>query len=69
MEEFSKTEPLFIKEKAMMCIEFIYDKNSKNIPRGDHDNKEVKQVIDAIAFDQIGCKSTFELPVEKNSEE
>lgn len=49
MEEFSKTEPLFIKEKAMMCIEFIYDKNSKNIPRGDHDNKEVKQVIDAIA--------------------
>ena len=33
----------------MMCIEFIYDKNNKNIPRGDHDNKEVKQVIDAIA--------------------
>ena len=31
-----------------MCIEFIYDKNKKNIPRGDHDNKEVKQVIDAI---------------------
>lgn len=49
MESFSKTEPLFIKEKAMMCIEFIYDKNNKNIPRGDHDNKEVKQVIDAIA--------------------
>ena len=49
MEEFSKTKSLFIKEKAMMCIEFIYDKNNKNIPRGDHDNKEVKQVIDAIA--------------------
>ena len=49
MESFSKTEPLFIKEKAIMCIEFIYDKNNKNIPRGDHDNKEVKQVIDAIA--------------------
>ena len=49
MEDFSKTESLFIKEKAMMCIEFIYDKNNKNIPRGDHDNKEVKQVIDAIA--------------------
>ena len=26
-----------------------YDKNNKTIPRGDHDNKEVKQVIDAIA--------------------
>ncbi len=49
MEEFSKTESLFMKEKAMMCIEFIYDKNNKTIPRGDHDNKEVKQVIDAIA--------------------
>ena len=49
MEDFSKNESLFIKEKAMMCIEFIYDKNNKTIPRGDHDNKEVKQVIDAIA--------------------
>lgn len=49
MESFAKTESLFMKEKAMMCIEFIYDKNNKNIPRGDHDNKEVKQVIDAIA--------------------
>ena len=49
MESFSKTESLFIKQKAMMCIEFIYDKNNKNISRGDHDNKEVKQVIDAIA--------------------
>ena len=49
MESFSKNEPLFIKEKAMMCIEFIYDKNNKNILRGDHDNKEAKQVIDAIA--------------------
>lgn len=49
MEDFSKTESLFIKEKAMMCIKFIYDKNNKSIPRGDHDNKEVKQVIDAIA--------------------
>lgn len=49
MENFSKSEELFIKEKVMMCIEFVYDKNNKNIPRGDHDNKEVKQVIDAIA--------------------
>lgn len=49
MENFSKTEAVFIKEKAMMCIEFIYDKNNKNIRRGDHDNKEVKQVIDAIS--------------------
>lgn len=49
MENFSKSEDLFIKEKVMMCIEFIYDKNNKNIPRGDHDNKEVKQVIDAIS--------------------
>ena len=32
-----------------MYIEFIYDKNNKTIPHGDHDNKEVKQVIDAIA--------------------
>lgn len=49
MENASKEESLFIKEKAMMCIEFIYDKNNKKIPRGDHDNKEVKQVIDAIS--------------------
>ncbi len=49
MESFSKKESVFIKEKAMMCIEFIYDKNNKNIRRGDHDNKEVKQVIDAIS--------------------
>ncbi len=49
MEKASKETPFFLKEKAMMCIEFIYDKNKKNIPRGDHDNKEVKQVIDAIA--------------------
>lgn len=49
MENFSKSEELFIKEKIMMCIEFVYDKNNKNIPRGDHDNKEVKQVIDAIS--------------------
>jgi len=49
MEKASKETPFFLKEKAMMCIEFIYDKNKKNIPRGDYDNKEVKQVIDAIA--------------------
>ena len=49
MENFSKNESVFIKEKAMMCIEFIYDKNNKSIPRGDHDNKEVKQVIDAVS--------------------
>ena len=49
MESFSKSKELFIKEKAMMCIEFIYDKSNKNISRGDHDNKEVKQVIDAIS--------------------
>ncbi len=49
MENFSKKQPLFIKEKVMMCIEFIYEKNNKKIPRGDHDNKEVKQVIDAIS--------------------
>lgn len=48
MEKALKEEPFFLKEKAMMCIEFIYDKNKKNIPRGDHDNKEIKQVIDAI---------------------
>ena len=41
MEEFSKTESLFIKEKAMMCIDFIYDKNNKNISRGDHDINEL----------------------------
>lgn len=49
MENFSKSKEIFINEKAMMCIEFIYDKNNKNIRRGDHDNKEVKQVIDAIS--------------------
>ena len=49
MENFSKSEEVFINEKVMMCIEFIYDKNNKNIRRGDHDNKEVKQVIDAIS--------------------
>ena len=49
MENFSKCEEVFINEKAMMCIEFVYDKNNKNIRRGDHDNKEVKQVIDAIS--------------------
>ncbi len=49
MDKASKKENFFLKEKAMMCIEFIYDKNNKTIPRGDHDNKEVKQVIDAIA--------------------
>lgn len=49
MENFSKSEEVFINEKAIMCIEFIYDKNNKNIRRGDHDNKEVKQVIDAIS--------------------
>lgn len=49
MDKASKEENFFLKEKAMMCIEFIYDKNNKTIPRGDHDNKEVKQVIDAIA--------------------
>lgn len=49
MENFSKHEEVFINEKAMMCIEFVYDKNNKNIRRGDHDNKEVKQVIDAIS--------------------
>ncbi|MBQ4516161.1 MAG: hypothetical protein II978_05175 [Clostridia bacterium] len=48
MDKASKEENFFLKEKAMMCIEFIYDKNNKSIPRGDHDNKEVKQVIDAI---------------------
>ena len=49
MENFSKSKEVFINEKAMMCIEFVYDKNNKNIRRGDHDNKEVKQVIDAIS--------------------
>ena len=49
MENFSKSEEVFINEKAMMCIEFVYDKNNKNTRRGDHDNKEVKQVIDAIS--------------------
>ena len=59
MQSFSEKESLFIKEKAMMCIEFIYDKNNKNIPRGDHDNKEVKQVIDAI--------STFVVPDDSDN--
>ena len=49
MENFSKSEEVFINEKAMMCIEFVYDKSNKKIRRGDHDNKEVKQVIDAIS--------------------
>lgn len=49
MENVSEQESLFLKGKVMMCIEFIYDRNNKNIPRGDHDNKEVKQVIDAIS--------------------
>ena len=49
MENFAKCEEVFINEKAMLCIEFVYDKNNKNIRRGDHDNKEVKQVIDAIS--------------------
>ena len=49
MQNASEQEPFLLKEKAMMCIEFIYDRSNKNIPRGDHDNKEVKQVIDAIA--------------------
>ena len=49
MENFSRNESVLMKEKAMMCIRFIYDRNNKKIPRGDHDNKEVKQVIDAIS--------------------
>lgn len=49
MENFAKDEDVFMNEKVMMCIEFVYDKNNKNIRRGDHDNKEVKQVIDAIS--------------------
>lgn len=49
MENFAKSKEVFVNEKAMMCIEFVYDKNNKNIRRGDHDNKEVKQVIDAIS--------------------
>lgn len=49
MQNASEKESFFLKEKAMMFIEFIYDKDNKNIPRGDHDNKEVKQVIDAIS--------------------
>ena len=49
MQNASEQESFLLKEKAMMCIEFIYDRSNKNIPRGDHDNKEVKQVIDAIA--------------------
>ena len=49
MENFSKSEEVFINEKAMMCIEFVYDKSNKKICRGDNDNKEVKQVIDAIS--------------------
>ena len=49
MENASEQESLFLNGKVMMCIEFIYDRNNKNIPRGDHDNKEVKQVIDAIS--------------------
>lgn len=28
-----------------------------------------QQVIDAIPFESIGCKITFELPVEEGSEE
>lgn len=49
MENFSKSEEVFINEKAMMCIEFVYDKSNKKNCRGDNDNKEVKQVIDAIS--------------------
>lgn len=49
MQNASEQESFLLKEKAMMCIEFIYDRSNKNIPRGDHDNKEVKQVIDAIS--------------------
>ncbi len=48
MKEFTSKMPIFIDEDAIMCIEHIYDKN-KNIPRGDHDNKEIKQIIDAIS--------------------
>ena len=31
MENFAKDEDVFINEKVMMCIEFIYDKNNKKI--------------------------------------
>ena len=42
-------ESVAVAEKVMMCIEFVYGEDYDRLLRGDHDNKEVKQVIDAIA--------------------
>lgn len=33
MKEFSRTEPIFIVEKAIMCIEYVYDKDGNIPPR------------------------------------
>ncbi len=56
-------ESVAIDEKVMMCIEFVYSEDYDRILRGDHDNKEVKQVIDAISSFVVTNDSDYYLSI------
>ena len=48
LEEFSKTEDLKIREKAVICIIHTYDNENKNARCYDYDNLECKKILDII---------------------
>lgn len=68
MVKISTTESKQVAPKKTIKLDGISVKDLKLIDAETGEDLS-QQVIDAIPFDQIGFKITFELPVEEDSEE
>lgn len=68
MIKISETEEKVVSPKKTIKLDNISVKDLKLVDAETGEDLS-QQVIDAIPFDQIGFKITFELPVEEGSEE
>ena len=68
MIKISETEAKVTAAKKTVKLENISVKDLRFVDAETGEDLS-QQVIDAIPFDQIGFKITFELPVEEGSEE
>ncbi len=68
MIKISTTESKQVAPKKTIKLDNISVKDLKLVDAETGEDLS-QQVIDAIPFDQIGFKITFELPVEEDSEE
>lgn len=68
MIKISETEEKVVSPKKTIKLDNISVKDLKLVDAETGEDLS-QQVIDAIPFDQIGFKITFELPTEEDSEE